>query len=249
MKQLIIKFLVYTLRNLRVNNLNSNKNTCLLFHAFGQKLKHDFYGISIPINQFDYLIQELERLNFKFIKIDDIEISDTRTISVTIDDGYKDLMLANEILYKHKIPFTFYMITSKINSFGYLTQKDLVELNQNPYCTVGSHTVNHPYLTKISNLELLHEIKYSKLTLEDILGESVDHFSFPYGDTNRKITEYVKNEYKYVATSTVGHNLKSFSTIKRIEITKNDSFDDLLDKILGLHDFRSYTLKEIRRWF
>lgn len=44
---------------------------------------------------------------------------------------------------------------------------------------IGSHTVNHPNLTKIPGAELKEELQSSKKVLESNLGSPVHHFSYP----------------------------------------------------------------------
>jgi peptidoglycan/xylan/chitin deacetylase (PgdA/CDA1 family) len=45
--------------------------------------------------------------------------------------------------------------------------------------TIGSHTVNHPNVTKIPREELVVEMESSKKALEEHLGAPVRHFSYP----------------------------------------------------------------------
>ncbi|PCH52940.1 MAG: hypothetical protein COC22_03380 [Flavobacteriaceae bacterium] len=47
---------------------------------------------------------------------------------------------------------------------------------------VGSHTLSHPKLSKLSNKEWKNEIKGSKNHLEDELGIAIETFCYPYGD-------------------------------------------------------------------
>jgi peptidoglycan/xylan/chitin deacetylase (PgdA/CDA1 family) len=53
----------------------------------------------------------------------------------------------------------------------------------------GSHTVNHPDLTRIPKRFVEHELKTSKEILEDRLGRSVDFLSYPFGRYNRYVQE------------------------------------------------------------
>ncbi|WP_298824565.1 polysaccharide deacetylase family protein [uncultured Piscinibacter sp.] len=46
---------------------------------------------------------------------------------------------------------------------------------------IGAHTVSHPILTKIPGAEALREMRESKLTLEEILGQPVRAFAYPNG--------------------------------------------------------------------
>lgn len=249
MKKIISTISVSLWKTLTSSNLATNKNTCLLFHAFGQDLDHDKYGMSIPLFQFTEYLGRLPDFGLTFVDVEQLNTSAGRSISITIDDGYKDSMLASEELTKLKIPFTIYMIVSKLDKPGFLSKQNLRNLHNNPFCTIGSHTMTHPYLTRISKSEMRYEVLGSKKELENILGDPVEHFSFPFGDRNRKITDFVHKNYKFVATSAIGHNEHNFKSLNRIEITKYDSFDDWMDKISGFHDFKSLRLKEVKRWF
>lgn len=249
MKKKISALSVSLWKSLFPSNLGTNKNTCLLFHAFGQDLDHDNYGMSIPISQFMEHVRRLPDFGLEFVSVEQLNRSAKRSISITIDDGYKDTLLASEELTKLQIPFTIYMVVSELDRPGFLTKQDLRSLHNNPFCTIGSHTMTHPYLTRICESDMLYEVLDSKKELENILGDPVEHFSFPYGDRNRKITDFVRKNYKFVATSSIGHNEHTHKPLNRIEITKYDSFGDWIDKISGFHDFKSFRLKEVKRWF
>jgi peptidoglycan/xylan/chitin deacetylase (PgdA/CDA1 family) len=47
--------------------------------------------------------------------------------------------------------------------------------------TIGSHTVSHPVLSKISLPEQARELRQSRETLERQLGAPVDFIAYPYG--------------------------------------------------------------------
>jgi len=46
---------------------------------------------------------------------------------------------------------------------------------------IGAHTVNHPILLKLSANEVLQEVRESRRTLEQLLGERVGLFAYPNG--------------------------------------------------------------------
>lgn len=47
---------------------------------------------------------------------------------------------------------------------------------------VGAHTVNHPFLSNLSEVNQRDELQYSKAALEAILKRSVNSFAYPHGD-------------------------------------------------------------------
>jgi peptidoglycan/xylan/chitin deacetylase (PgdA/CDA1 family) len=60
--------------------------------------------------------------------------------------------------------------------------QDIVELNRDPLCTIGAHTMNHFAVAKLPTEEALQELQQSKAITEEHLGEEVDFFAYPYGD-------------------------------------------------------------------
>ncbi len=62
-----------------------------------------------------------------------------------------------------------------------VTKEELVQLSQCPYIEIGAHTVNHLSLSSQSNGDQEYEIKHSKKLLEEMLGEKIQSFAYPYG--------------------------------------------------------------------
>ena len=65
-----------------------------------------------------------------------------------------------------------------------MSAKELRQLDADPLCTIGAHTVSHPKLDTLSYEEQYKEIADSKLELERLLGHPIQHFSFPHGAYN-----------------------------------------------------------------
>lgn len=67
----------------------------------------------------------------------------------------------------------------------------------------GSHTLTHAFLPKIGDEQLRRELVESKHKLQDLLGEEVTAFAYPFGAANRRVrTAVIEAGYK-VAFSTV----------------------------------------------
>lgn len=60
--------------------------------------------------------------------------------------------------------------------------QELREIAQDPLVTIGGHTLSHPSLAKLPEDAARTEIAESIRRIEDGLGMSCEHFSFPYGD-------------------------------------------------------------------
>jgi peptidoglycan/xylan/chitin deacetylase (PgdA/CDA1 family) len=73
-----------------------------------------------------------------------------------------------------------------------LTTDELIQLAQSEFVDIGAHSVTHPLLAGTSQAAQTAEITGSRQKLEEILGGSVDTFSYPYGNLASDTVEIVK---------------------------------------------------------
>jgi peptidoglycan/xylan/chitin deacetylase (PgdA/CDA1 family) len=72
---------------------------------------------------------------------------------------------------------------------------------------IGSHTLTHPWLTRVTRELAKEEITASKKKLEDRFGVPVRHFCYPYGDWNAAVRDLVISAgYKSACTTEFGLN-------------------------------------------
>ena len=116
--------------------------------------------------------------------------------AVTFDDGFQSV-LHNALpeLEQRRIPSTIFVVTSCLGQHpgwlgdGYLANQSEITMTADqlrslsgPLVTLGSHTVSHPYLTRLPAAEARREIEDSRRDLEALANcGPVTLFSFPYG--------------------------------------------------------------------
>jgi peptidoglycan/xylan/chitin deacetylase (PgdA/CDA1 family) len=161
-----------------------------------------------------------------------------KSVVVTFDDGssctYEQAM---PILADHGFPATVFMISGLVNRSNewllgrgfperrMLNALELRALNEQGI-EVGSHTVTHPWLSRIPVDRARAEIRDSKAQLEDLVGREVDHFAYPYGDYSAAVRECVWETGYTVACSTrwgKRHTVEDIFALRRVEITGQDS--------------------------
>lgn len=76
--------------------------------------------------------------------------------------------------------------------FNGISEDQLKKMSQNPFVTIGSHTISHPNLTECHDQLLFDETQDSKSYLEALTGNSVNYFAYPYGNYNQSVIEAVK---------------------------------------------------------
>lgn len=113
-----------------------------------------------------------------------------RPVIISFDDGYKNVFdNAFPLLKKYNMRGTFYVITKLLDKPNRMTWEQLAELRDSGM-EIGSHTLWHPYLTKSGKVK--QEIADSQKILEEKLNITVTTFAYPYGISNSRIENLVK---------------------------------------------------------
>jgi peptidoglycan/xylan/chitin deacetylase (PgdA/CDA1 family) len=88
-------------------------------------------------------------------------------------------------------------------AFDIMNWNDLRSLDHE-LITVGSHTLSHPILTKLSGQEIESEIVESRRCLEQRLERKIDFFCYPNGSYDRRAYQLVQKTYRAAVTTETG---------------------------------------------
>jgi peptidoglycan/xylan/chitin deacetylase (PgdA/CDA1 family) len=127
----------------------------------------------------------------------------SRHVAVTFDDGFQSVVdIALPELVKREIPFTIFIPTGHLGrrprwgiGEGFQDEGERIvtadQLKNLPpdVVTIGSHTVTHPRLARLSEKEAFAELHNSREELESMLGRNVELFSFPHGEYNKALVQ------------------------------------------------------------
>jgi len=138
------------------------------------------------------------------------------TVAVTFDDGYAELSgVVGKVLERHRVPATFFVVTSKLDREGekrtgrFITWDQARGLAAAGF-SIGSHTVTHRSLHTLGPPELRRELVLSRERIARELGAAPAALSYPYG-TVRDISRDVglaayQAGYHYAVTAINGLN-------------------------------------------
>ncbi|MEW6556089.1 MAG: polysaccharide deacetylase family protein [Elusimicrobiota bacterium] len=228
------------------------KFTILMYHSVNPE-----HPDSILPAEFEKQIQFLTS-NYQILSVTDFFNFQTNGggIAITFDDGYEDnFYYALPILKKYNCPATFFICTGFVSKelditknwncyhgLNPLTFEQIKEMKK-AGMSFGCHTHSHPILTKIQLKEARNEINKSKTILENILGEQIDSFTYPFGELNTFnksiISILTEAKLKLACTSIYGRNTKKTNQLilYRIGIDPQDTIDDFTAKVQGSWDF------------
>ncbi|MCP4689391.1 MAG: polysaccharide deacetylase family protein [Desulfobacterales bacterium] len=123
------------------------------------------------------------------------------SVVLTFDDGYRNFKEnAFPVLQKHGFPSTVFLVAGLLGKTAEWLARDgrfapdmldIGEVREMRAENVifGSHTMTHPYLSRVDPAQRKREIRESKAVLEDLLGEEIRHFCYPSGDFNEAAVE------------------------------------------------------------
>lgn len=173
-----------------------------------------------------------------------------RTAVITFDDGYVDNLAACNELQKRGIRATWFIVAGSIGQTprwpadgrpeGRLLNASELREMHDAGMEIGSHSVNHVRLTEVDDAHLIEELAESKTTLEDLLGNPVDSFAYPYGAWNERCAAAVKQAgYNAACTTRTGWALRDQDPhqLRRLTIFNQDTASTLARKLyFGGHD-------------
>ncbi len=132
-------------------------------------------------------------------------------VSINFDDGrIGNYTNALSLLTAHNFKTTQYIVTESLAGADpsyYMTQSQINAFYALGH-EIGSHTVDHSSLTKLSTAKVDQELSESKSTLEALF-PPINNFSIPNGDYNASVITEIKKYYRSARTSNLGFNTLS----------------------------------------
>jgi peptidoglycan/xylan/chitin deacetylase (PgdA/CDA1 family) len=208
--------------------------TYLMYHEIavpGRALSRDFSGhvaYAVPETEIRSQLHHLREHGWQGISVTEAlsRRNTHRNVVLTFDDGSEtDFLAAAPLLKEMNFKATFYVVVGWLGRTGYLSRNQLRELLAQGF-EVGCHSMNHRYLSDLSDDGLCVEIAEAKTRLEQILGIRLDHFSCPGGFWDRRVARLAEQSgYRSVVTSRTGINTGKTDPYRlaRISVMKGTS--------------------------
>ena len=138
-------------------------------------------------------------------------------VVLTFDDGYRNnLTAAAPILERHGFSATIFIATgyigarstwsrqhASIPTMPMMSADQLREMRAAGF-DLGAHTHTHPYLTELDPAGAREEMLRSRKVLEDLLGEPVPLFSYPFGDFDASVHDAATEMFEGAISTRLG---------------------------------------------
>ena len=168
-------------------------------------------------------------------------------LSITFDDGTHDQVIFGlPLLTKYKLHGTFYLPTNSMKD------RDLWKAAFKSGNEIGSHTVSHPHLLKLSYEAIKNEIQSSYDQLVSMIPEQqCMTIAYPLGEVNHDIINTAKN---YFAAGRLARKSNSFINeyssldlyqLKAFGLSDGTTEQDLHNILIELHQKRGWLIEVI----
>jgi peptidoglycan/xylan/chitin deacetylase (PgdA/CDA1 family) len=183
----------------------------LMYHQIGEFAPmRDHRSTYCDHRRFAAQMAWLHRLRYPVLRLDEALAGlrgerplPSRAVVLTFDDGYENFYeYALPVLARFGFPAIVYALADRLGQRSawfaddgratppLMSASRLRELRRADI-DVGSHGLTHLRLAQLAGAHAESEIAASKDRLEQVLGEPVDHFCYPYGSYNGAVVDRV----------------------------------------------------------
>ncbi len=187
----------------QANNIKYYSNDmgtlALIYHRFNEP---KYPSTNIQIDIFKKQIRIIEK-NYKFYDPGEFSsnfniVKKQKKILITVDDAFTSFYKnAWPFFKKNKIPLILFVSTEAVGKFGYMNWKQIKELEKETFVYIGNHSHTHNYLVDLNDSDFINDIIKSIKIFKKKLGYNPIFFSYPFGEYNNFIKNYISKNFKF----------------------------------------------------
>lgn len=174
----------------------------LCYHGISDTWDHP---LAVRLRSFERQVA-LVRRRFRPAGAADVVAGRGRLFHVTFDDALASIGPAIDHLLRLRVPVTIFACPAfaadggrifdvpelaidasttpeELRTIGWEGLRELAERG----VEVGAHTVSHPHLTRLSDVEIEAELRESRASIEAELGTACRFLAYPYGDEDGRV--------------------------------------------------------------
>ena len=217
---------------IEINKINTEAGViALMYHRFNE---NKYPSTNIRNEIFIEHLKEIKNSQTEFISAEKFEKIiktniDKSYLLLTIDDAFASFYLnAWPILKSQKIPFILFVSTREVGKHGYMTWKQIKEIESSNLATIGNHSHSHEYLIDWKDKKIKEDLNNSERIFEKELGYSPKIFSYPFGEYSKNLKKIVSDldfKFAFGQHSGVIDSSKDFLELPRFPI--NEKYGEL----------------------
>ena len=171
-----------------------------MYHRFNE---NKYPSTNIQMDIFKKQISIIKNKNYGFESPENFDLKfkepkSKKKILITIDDAFSSFYKnAWPFLKKNKIPFILFVSTEPVGKKGYMTWKQIKEIEKESFVYIGNHSHTHKYLIDFKFNDFKKDIDRSIEIFNEKLGYNPIFFSYPFGEYSLEQINYIKGKFKY----------------------------------------------------
>ena len=172
----------------------------LMYHRFDE---NKYPSTNIQMSIFKQQIEIITNLNYNFYDPGDLEKNfdkpkKEKKILLTIDDAFSSFYeVAWPYLKDNNIPFILFVSTEAVGKNGYMSWKQIKEIEKEAITYIGNHSHSHEYLVDFKEEDFLNDLNSAKKNFIKNLGYNPIFFSYPFGEYSEYIKKYISKNFKF----------------------------------------------------
>jgi peptidoglycan/xylan/chitin deacetylase (PgdA/CDA1 family) len=217
----------------------------LMYHSVTPD-RHDRSPWTVHIERFDQQMRWLHQRGFRGTSIRDLlkpqpDEARSRLVGLAFDDGYANFAeYSLPILQRYGFTATAFIVAGRFGAENIwaneppkaLLTAEQVRLVADAGFEVGSHSMRHFSLSSAPDGELTEEIVKSRHILQQISGQDVSGFCYPFGQHDARVVRYVQTAgYEYACACGYSEFTGRFA-LPRIYVGNDDSSARLWGKAI-----------------
>ena len=170
----------------------------LIYHRFNE---NKYPSTNVRMEIFEKQIQIIRNKNYQFINPESFQKDfdkpkEDKKILLTIDDAFTSFYEnAWPFLKRNKIPFILFVSTEPVGKNGYMTWKQIKEVEKEKFAFIGNHSHSHEYLIDFSFDEFKSDINQSINIFRKELGYNPVFYSHPFGEYSLDHINFIKKKF------------------------------------------------------
>jgi peptidoglycan/xylan/chitin deacetylase (PgdA/CDA1 family) len=178
----------------------------LMYHSVSP-YADDPYEVTVTPQRFEKQMRWLRSRGLRGVSMGELldEAAEGRSrglVGLTFDDGYQDFSTyAMPILQQYGFTATAFVLAGRLAGHNewdrpgprkaLLTAEQVRQIAQ-VGVEIGSHGLGHVSLAEADDTRLSEEIARSRTILQELLGQQIRGFCYPYGHVNERVIESVR---------------------------------------------------------
>ena len=212
----------------------------LCYHAVSDGWEH---ALAVTPRAFGRQVRSLLRRGYRPLTADQLLDGPRRGLHVTFDDAYRSVLGALPTLRRLDLPATIFVATGFADAGGHpldvpelaaaaaaqpdelaTMSWDELRVVAQDGAEIGSHTVSHAHLPRLSDTELDRELGEARTRVEDELGRRCRFFAYPYGEHDERVQHAVRRAgYEAAFALSAGASRSNPHALPRIDLYRRDS--------------------------